>query len=108
MRRPDAILTVPIGIGVTGSAIAWSLWVTSSDTTFLILAIVMQVVSGIVLAWMAAPNRRGMILLVAALVPVIGPVASLYIDREGGRGGTELLEEELVIPTLSRGLSGAE
>jgi len=107
MRRPDAIVSVPIGIGVTGSAIAWSLWIAWPDATFLILAVVMQVVAGILLAWIAAPDRRAMIVVVAVLVPVVGPIASLYIDRERGRGGAELLADPVVL-TSSRAMSGAE
>ncbi|HEY5948039.1 MAG TPA: hypothetical protein VIV40_21230 [Kofleriaceae bacterium] len=107
MRRPDATELVAIGIGVTGSAIAWSLWIASPDAMFLILAVVMQVAPGILLAWIAAPDRRALIVVVAALVPVIGPIASLYIDRERGRGGAELLADSVAL-TSSRRLTGAE
>jgi hypothetical protein len=107
MRRPDAIRSVLIGVGVTGSAIAWSLWVASPDATFLILAVYIQVVPGFALAWIAPPDRCAMIVVVAVLVPVIGPIASLYIERERGRGGAELLAGSLTL-TSSQRLSGAE
>jgi hypothetical protein len=106
MRRRDVIVSVPIGIGVAGSAIAWTLWVASPDATFLILAVYMQVVPGFVLAWMARPDRCAMIVIVAVLVPVIGPIASLYIDRERGRGGAELLGDSIGL--TSKQLSGSE
>ena len=65
----------------------------------------MQVVAGAVIAWMAAPSRRLLIGLTAICVPILSPIASLLIDRERGRGGTELLPDA---PTPRRALSGAE
>ena len=91
--RAESLRWVPTGAATLGSAIAWSDWLTSQESASLVLAVVMQAVAGAVVAWMATPQRRVLIWLVALSVPVIGPLASMYIDSERGRGGAELLED---------------
>jgi hypothetical protein len=105
MSRRDAIVWLPIGIAVSGSALAWSFWVASMDAAYLGMAIALQAMTATVPAWTAKPERRRLIMLVAMLVPVVGPIASLYIEREHGRGGIELLAD---LATPARGISGAE
>lgn len=100
VRRADVIAWVPTAIAVVGSAVAWHDWVTTQDASFLLLAVGMQAIAGLVLAWLAARDRRLLVALVAMCVPVLGPIASLYIDRERGRGGTELLAD--VMPPTRR------
>lgn len=105
MSRADTLLWLPTSIAVLGSTIAWTDWITTQDSTFLLLAIAMQAVAGLAVAWMTAPGRRLLAGLGAVAVPVLGPIASMYINYERGRGGAELLAD--VMPEKPR-LTGVE
>ena len=107
MRRPDAILWGALALAFAGSAIAWSDWVTSQNPTFLVLAIAMQAVPALSIVAASASERRILITLVALPVPVLGPIAALYIKNARGRGGADLLAD-LNTPVRRTKVTGTE
>jgi len=100
------MLWAALGLALVGSAIAWNDWVSSQDPTFLLLSIAMQAVPGLALLSASARERRILVALVALAVPVIGPLAALYVKNARGRGGAELLAD-LHAPERSR-ITGTE
>jgi hypothetical protein len=104
--RPDLILWTALALAFAGSAIAWSDWVSSQNPTFLLLAVAMQAVPGAAIISSSTRDRRILIAVVVLAVPVLGPLAGLYVKSARGRGGADLLAD--LAPATRPRITGTE
>lgn len=74
-----------------GAAIAWGAWLVFDMPVMLPIALAVQVLAGLVIYYTASRERRGLASTLAASVPVIGPVAAIWLEAVTGRGGADLL-----------------
>lgn len=87
------------------AGVAWGGWLALDNPILLPLAIAVQLFAGVVIHYTAPAPRRGLAVTLSACVPVIGPLAAVWVDAMRGRGGADLLVD-LALP--QRRLDGAE
>lgn len=73
--------------------VTWSVWVATQASGALVLALGVQLVVGLAMAWVTAPERRALAAVLGMTVPVLGALAAAWTAEAQGRGGAELLHD---------------
>lgn len=87
------------------AGVAWGGWLALDNPLLLPLAVAVQLFAGVVVHYTAPAPRRGLAVTLSVCVPVIGPLAAVWVDAMRGRGGADLLVD--LVPPQKR-LDGSE
>jgi hypothetical protein len=96
----------------SATSLWWVLWITTAAMIALLVAVLVQVVGVVLVAWDAPKRHTGLAIAIGVVFPAIGPLAALAATVQG-RGGRELLHDPhaKARPTngqeIARSLAGA-
>lgn len=96
----------------SAASLWWLLWITTSAVLTLIIAIVVQTLGVLLLAWDTPRRHRSLAMAIGIILPAVGPIAALAA-RVPGRGGRDLLHDPHAKPKptngqeIARSLAGA-
>lgn len=91
--RHDSYAIVPGVVAALIHAAAWGTWLAVDTPALFALAIAIQIATGGAMWFVLRPERRDIGIMLSIALPVVGPIASAWIDGVEGRGGTELLAD---------------
>lgn len=91
--RHDSYAIVPGVVAALIHAAAWGTWLAVDTPALFMLAIAMQIAFGAAMWFVVRPERRDIAIVLSVAMPVVGPLASAWIDGIEGSGGTELLAD---------------
>lgn len=91
--RHDSYALVPAVVAALIHAAAWGTWLAVDTPALFALAVSLQVAFGGAMWFVVRPERRDIAVVLSVALPVVGPLASAWVDGVEGRGGTELLAD---------------
>ena len=93
MPRRDPIVWLTASVAMISSGVTWGVWVATQASGALALALALQLVVGLAMAWVTSPERRALAAALGITVPVVGPLAAAWTADARGLGGAELLHD---------------
>lgn len=91
--RHDSFALVPAVVAALIHAAAWGTWLAIDTPALFALAVTLQVGFGAAMWFVVRPERRDIAVVLSVTMPVVGPLASAWLDGIVGRGGNELLAD---------------
>lgn len=87
------------------AAIAWGGWLVLDLPVLLAIGLAVQALAGVVVHYTASRERRALASTLAVSVPVLGPLAAIWLEAVTGRGGADLLVD---LGPVRRRMDGSE
>lgn len=91
--RHDSYALVPAVVAALINAAAWGTWLAVDAPALFALAVVIQIGFGAAMWLVVRPERRDLAAVLSITLPVVGPLATAWIDSIEGHGGAELLAD---------------
>lgn len=91
--RHDSYSLVPAIVAALIDAAAWGTWLAVDTPALFAVAVVIQVGFGAAMWFVVRPERRDLAAVLSITLPVIGPLATAWIDGIEGTGGADLLAD---------------
>lgn len=91
--RHDSYSLVPAIVAALINAAAWGTWLAVDAPALFALAVVIQLGFGAAMWFVVRPERRDLAAVLSITLPVVGPLATAWIDGIEGTGGADLLAD---------------
>lgn len=91
--RHDSYALVPAIVAALINAAAWGAWLAVATPALFALAVVIQLGFGAAMWFVVRPERRDLAAVLSITLPVVGPLATAWIDGIQGSGGADLLAD---------------
>lgn len=91
--RHDSYSLVPAIVAALINAAAWGTWLAVDTPALFALAVVIQLGFGAAMWFVVRPERRDLAAVLSITLPVVGPLATAWIDGIEGTGGADLLAD---------------
>lgn len=106
--RHDSYAIVPAIVAALINAAAWGAWLAVDTPALFALAVVIQVGFGAAMWFVVRPERRDLAAVLSITLPIVGPIATAWIDGIQGNGGADLIADRELPKTAADGTAVAQ